>query len=97
LPAGGQGLRKACCQAKLLEVIITAPVKLKLSKKRNAEFSEIKKRLQGENALVVESSFWLQAVVGNQLAVDNNIQAWHPLKVLDTIEKFRFSLGIPDK
>jgi len=36
-------------------------------------------------------------VVGNQLAVDNNIQAWHPLKVLDTIEKFRFSLGIPDK
>jgi hypothetical protein len=34
---------------------------------------------------------------GNQLAVDNNNQAWHPLKVLDTIEIFRFSLGIADK
>ena len=66
-------------------------------RKRNADFSEIEKRLQGQNALAGESSFWRQAVVDNQLAVDNNNQAWHPLKVLDTIEIFRFSLGIPDK
>jgi len=68
-----------------------------LSKKRNAESSEIKKRLQDKNALVKEASFWLEAVMGNQLAVDNNSQAWHTLKVLDNIEIFRFSLGIPDK
>jgi len=35
--------------------------------------------------------------MSNLWAVDNNNQAWHPLKVLDTIEIFRFSLGIPDK
>ena len=66
-------------------------------KKRNAESSEFEKRLQVQNALAAEFSAGLRAVFVNGLAVDNNYQAWHPLKVLDTIEKFRFSLGIPDK
>ena len=73
------------------------PIQQGRPKKWNAESSEIEKRLQGQNALAGESSFWLQAVMSNQWVVDNKIQAWHPLKVLDTIEIIRFSLVIPDK
>ena len=66
-------------------------------KKRNANLSEIEKRLQGQNVLAAESFAEREAVLVNGSAVDNNNQAWHPLKVLDTIEIFQFSLGIPDK
>jgi hypothetical protein len=47
--------------------------------------------------LAAESFAEREALLVNGSAVDNNNQAWHPLKVLDTIEIFRFSLGIPDK
>ena len=54
----------------------------------SADSSEIKKRLQGQNALDVEFSAELSGSLINGPAVDNNSQAWHPLKVLDTIEIF---------
>jgi hypothetical protein len=61
----GQGLRQACCQAKLLEVFIAAPIKQRMLKKRNGKFSEIEKRLQVQNALAAESSAGLRAVFVN--------------------------------
>jgi hypothetical protein len=48
-----------------LEVFIAAPIKQRMLKKRNAEFSEIEKRLQGQNALAAESSAGLPAVFVN--------------------------------
>jgi hypothetical protein len=47
------------------EIINTAPAQGKLLKKRNAEFSEIEKRLQGQNALAAESSAGVRAVFVN--------------------------------
>ncbi len=57
-------------------------------KKRNAESSENKKRLQGKNALLGKPLHSREAAKSNQQAVDKNNQAWHHLKVLDTIEIF---------
>jgi hypothetical protein len=62
-------------------------------KKRNGESSEIKKRLQGKNARLGKSLPSREATKNNQQAVDKNAQAWHHLKVLDTIEIF-LVLGI---
>ena len=54
----------------------------------NGESSEIKKRLQGENAVLGKLLPSREAAKNNQQAVDKSNQAWHHLKVLDTIEIF---------
>jgi len=62
-------------------------------KKSNADCSEMLKRLQVKYVVVGESFSPLPVGVGRHSPVDNKSQAWHPLKVLDTIEIFLGSLG----
>ncbi|MEC4679448.1 MAG: hypothetical protein VST67_01960 [Nitrospirota bacterium] len=71
LAGHGQELRNACWQAKRQGVFIAVPI-LKGLEKKSVVSSEIKKRLQGQNALDTEFSAELSGSLINGPAVDNN-------------------------